>query len=241
MRFLGRPVTAAGQIHKSFHGEVVTDLKVRPEGARVKHRVDHNTIKIYDKEASVLRTETTINDTQAFKVYRPREGAPEEAPKRWRKLRKGVADLHRRAEVSQAANERYLESMASVADRTPLGQLTQKLCAPVRWKGRRARGLHPLASADAALLAAIYRGEFVIGGFRNRDLREILHGRASSKAASRKQAAAITRQIRLLRAHQLIRKIPRSHRYHLTARGRTIVAALLTARQADTATLAKAA
>jgi hypothetical protein len=38
-------------------------------------------------------------------------------------MRKGIADLHRRAEVSQAANERYLDALAVVDDDTTLAQI----------------------------------------------------------------------------------------------------------------------
>lgn len=242
MRFLGKRVPNAGGIDKSFKGEVVTDLKERAEGVRVKHRVKRNAIKMYDKQGSVLRVETTLNDARDLKVYRPKEGDGPDAPKRWRPMRKGVADLHRRAEVCQAANERYFNSLASVGQTTPLGQLAAKVCRPVRWKSRRARALNPLCMDDARLLEAVSRGEFAVHGFRNRDLRPLLHGSApASKVSLRRQAGAVTRKLRLLRAHGLIRKIPRTHRYQLTAKGQTTITALLTARQADTVALAKAA
>jgi hypothetical protein len=242
LRFLGKRVALAdGGIHQRFNGEVVTDVKERPEGVRVKHRVNRNAIKMYDKQGSVLRVETTVNDARDWKVYRPKEGDREDAPKRWQRLRKGVADMHRRAAVCQAANERYLDALAKVEDRLPLGPLAEKLCQPVRWKGRQSRALNPLSPADACLLQAVSRGEFTINGFRNRDLRALLHGKASSSVEHRRQAGAITRKLQLLRAHRLIRKVPKTHRYQLTPKGRSIITALLTARQADTATLAKAA
>ncbi len=95
---------------------------------------------------------------------------------------------------------------------------------------------------DARLLEAVSRGEFALTGFRNRDLRTLLHGNATtSKKEQRRQAGAITRKLRLLRAHGLIRKIARTHRYQLSDKGRATIMALMTARQANTATLAKAA
>jgi hypothetical protein len=244
MRFLGKRVPAGGGIDKSFTGEVVSDLAERVEGVRVKHRVKANAIKMYDKQGSVLRVETTLNDARDLKVYRPKEGEENRAgaPKRWRPLRKGVADMHRRAEVCQAANERYLEALAQAADTTPLGELAAGVCRPVRRQGRRARALNPLNLQDARLLEAVGRGEFAINGFRNRDLRAVLCGAAPRDPRQRRrQSAMITRKLRMLRAHGLIRKLPRTHRYQLTDKGRRTITALLTARQADTATLAKAA
>ena len=67
---------ATGAIHGNFVGQVVSDLKVRPEGVRIKHRVNGNSIKMYDKQGSVLRVEATINEPKDFKVYRPKEGGP---------------------------------------------------------------------------------------------------------------------------------------------------------------------
>jgi hypothetical protein len=80
---------------------------------RVKHRLNANSIKMYDKQGSVLRIETTINDARDLRVYRASETDPH-GPKTLRILRKGVVDLPRRADISQAANERYLESLAAV-------------------------------------------------------------------------------------------------------------------------------
>src|ERR1019366_6078520 len=134
MRFLGRKDPYQGG-YGAFKGEVVSDLKQRPEGMRLKHRVNRNSIKIYDKQGSVLRVETTLNNTRDFKVYRTAQGqesiaepAQTAAKPKWRPMRKGVSDMHRRAQVCQAANERYLQAMAAVEDQTPLSQLIEPLC-----------------------------------------------------------------------------------------------------------------
>jgi hypothetical protein len=241
MRFLGRRVPAHNGRYGTFKGEVVSDLKERPEGMRIKHRVNRNSIKMYDKQGSVLRIETTVNDPGDIKVYRPKEG-DSAGPKSWRNLRKGVADLHRRAQVSQAANERYLETLAAVDDTRALGELAAGLCRPVTWNGQRVRALNPLSNKDARLLEVINRGEFTVNGFRNRDLQAWLYpSKASDATEARRRSGAVTRKLRLLRAHGLIRKVPRTHRYVLTAAGRQSVTALLAARAADTAKLVAAA
>jgi hypothetical protein len=216
-------------------------LKHRPEGIRIKHRLNRNTIKMYDKQGSVLRVETTINDARDRKVFRPKEGQPR-GKKSWRPLRKGIADLHRRAQISQAANERYLESMATVEETVSLQELAQQLCQPTELDGRRVRALNPFSVDDARLLAAVNRGEFLLNGFRNGDLRPLLFVPDEASAEeTRRQASAVTRKLRLLRAHGLIRKVPKTHRYMLTNRGQSAIAALLAARQANTAKLAQLA
>lgn len=235
LRFLGR----CPQVRRYEAAEIQTTLKTRPEGTRVKHQLNRNSVKMYDKQATVLRVETTINDPRDLKVRRPKEGASGGA-KTWQRLRKGVADLHRRAAVSQKSNERYLESLATVDASASLDEVVQPVCEAVVWKGRRVRGLRPFEAADAALLAAIGRGEFALNGFRNRDLRVLLYGEADA-AEVRRQAAHVTRQLRQLRAHGLIQKVPTTHRYQLTDRGRTVTTALHAAKQASVARLTKLA
>lgn len=238
MRFLGNKVVTQRGPHGKFAGEVVSDLKRRVEGTRIKHRLNANWIKMYDKQSSVLRVETVINHTRDMKVYRAKEG-DENGPKSWLPLRKGVADIHRRAELSQAANERYVEALASVDDSRSLAELAEAICQPVVWQGKRARALNPLASADGQLLEVVNRGEFALNGFRNADLRALLYAKpASDKAEERRRAGAITRKLRLLRAHGLIHKITKTHRYQLSPHGRDVINVLLAARQASAAKLA---
>jgi hypothetical protein len=153
LRFLGKKLTADGSVRGNFAGEVTSDLKHRPEGIRLKHYVAGNSVKIYDKQGTVLRAETTINDPGGFKVYRTAEGDDDGQPT-WRAMRKGVADMTRRTEVSQAVNDRYLDALASCEDTAPLGELTADVCRPVTWNGRRARALHPWSPDDLALLRA---------------------------------------------------------------------------------------
>jgi hypothetical protein len=236
MRFLGNKAVTEQGPHGKFTGQVVSDLKRRAEGTRIKHRLNGNWIKMYDKQGSVLRVETVINQTRDMKVYRTKEG-DEGGAKSWQRLRKGVADIHRRAEISQAANERYVEALTSVDDRRSLAELAETVCESVTWQGKRARGLNPLAKEDARLLEAVNRGEFAINGFRNRDLRNLLLTKPKDKTQERQQSAAITRKLRLLRAHGLIHKIPKTHRYQLSPLGADVINALLTARQASTAKL----
>ncbi len=142
MRFLGRAIPPSGKLPPHLNAEVVSDLKRRHEGVRIKHRLGENSIKMYDKQGSVLRVETTINDAAGFKSFRTPEGKPE-APQGWHGMRKGIADLHRRTEVSQAANDRYLQALASVENTTSLGELTARLCRPTKRNGRRGTPAEP--------------------------------------------------------------------------------------------------
>ena len=239
MRFLGHKLPAHGGVHGRFAGEVVSDLKERPEGVRLKHRAGRNTIKMYDKFGSVLRVETTLNDPKGLKVYRTKQSDPE-GEKQWLPLRKSVADLTRRAALSQKSNDRYLESLSSFDSDTPLKTLTDKICQRVQVGTRWHRGLRPFDPADAKLFEAISRGEFAVAGFRNRDLRAILEGESKDEQDARRASARTSRKLAMLRAHGLIKKIPHTHRYELTVQGQTTITALLAVRNATPQQLAAA-
>jgi hypothetical protein len=238
LRFLGYkpPQNGVGK----FSGQVTSSLKKRPEGLRLKHYVNGNSLKIYDKQGSVLRVETTINRPDEFKVYRARENRPNDK-KEWCELRRGLADLERRAQVSQAANERYLTALSVVDEKTPLCESAQSICQPVRKNGERYRALNPWSAKDGHLLEIINRGEFAINGFRNRDLRGLIYSRRGTENEEKRRAARLTRQLRLLRGHGLIHKVSGTHRYVVSSKGRKIITALLVARQADVDALTKLA
>ncbi len=237
LRFLGKKTPALDRVNGNFAGEVLSDLGHRVDGLRIKHRAGENAIKMYDKAGgSVLRVETTINDPSMFKVYRAKEGE-ESGAKEWRVLRLGVADIHRRAEVSQAANERYLEGLAAVAHGESLREVTAGLSKRVKEPGvggRYVRGLNVLGD-DGALLAIVGRPEFALNGVRNRDVVAGLYGKAATAAAEQKRRCAhVTRLLRLLRAHGLLHKVQRSHLYRVSDHGRIVIAAVLAARNATT-------
>src|SRR2546425_471243 len=226
MRFLGK------RLNGRFGGEVVSDLRQGSEGVRLKHWVNLNSIKLYNC-LNVLRPETTIHDANDLTVYRTPEPRPD-APMGWYPLRRAVADLYRRAEISRAANERYLTALAAASITTPLAEEATKLCQPIRRGDRRYRALNPFDAADAQLLAAVNRGEWALKGFRNREIRVLLFGQPKDKKQKRSQAAKISRRLALLHAHGLIAKVPHTYRWQVTAKGRRILTALLSARQADT-------
>src|ERR1700724_3440640 len=112
-------INSNGQLHQNFSGEVVSDFKRRAEGVRVKHSVNGNSVKLYDKaytpNGCVLRAEATFHNADDFRVYRRKEG-DRKGPRAWRRLRRGIADLHRRAQLSHKAAARYLDAFATVDD-----------------------------------------------------------------------------------------------------------------------------
>jgi len=238
MQFLGKKIRLDGRIPERFDGELTTDFKRRRTGERIKHRLNGNSLKCYGKAhtraGDVFRVETTTNQVEEFRVFRPKEGGSED-DLQWRQMRRGVADLHRRAEVSQKANERYLNALSTVDDSTRLSELVRKMEKPCQIGKQRVRALHPFSPEDHALLEAVNRGEFAINGLRNRDLQTLLPGPKVSLSAAekRRRSARMSRQLRMLRAHGLIQKVPRTHRYQVTTAGRLVITAILTADRAS--------
>jgi hypothetical protein len=222
LRFLGR------RPHWALDQEVTTDFKQRREGVRVKHRVGKNSLKFYDKFGIVLRTELTMGDPSDFKVFRRKENDPR-GKCAWLPLRMGVSDLRRRAHVSQAANERYFDALAAADTSIRLGDLVRDVCTATTWKGKRIRALRPWSPEDVELFRAVNCGDFSINGFRNRDLQALLFkGPATSPEESKRRSGRISRLLRMLRAHHLIKRVPSTYRYVLTAKGSQIINAILT-------------
>jgi hypothetical protein len=232
MRFLGRGT------NRRFSGEASTNVKSRPEGVRIKHWVEENSIKMYDKEGSVLRIETTINNPRRFKVRRPatRNGRPCMG---WIPMRKSVADISRRAELGLAANGRYLEALGVVGEPSPTRFLLDPVSKPVVREGRAYRPLRPIAPEEAKLFTLLLDGQFLLQGFRNKDVRQRLLGNPGTDAKARQQAAGkITRLFRLLRAHRLIRKISKTFYYRVTQRGQHVMSTALQLRELNLYALA---
>lgn len=229
MRYLGRRTEAGG-----YPDEVISDYRRRYEGIRVKHSVNYNSVKMYNKAGSLLRIETTINNTRDFKVFRqPNDDSNK--PASWQRMRKGVSDLHRRCQVSQQCNERYGDALATAQVEKKLKEVVADVCNKVVKDGKRYRGLNPWQDEDYRLLTFLAKGENAINGFRNNDLRKWLYPESekSDKAGQKKYSGRTTRRIKLLRVHGLIRKVPKANRYVLTEKGQKFSSALLTASALD--------
>jgi hypothetical protein len=151
-------------------------------------------------------------------------------------MRHVVADLDRRVEISRAANERYLEALAVVEEPSPAGKLLDRVSRRVTKAKRPYRALRPVSRQEAAVFQAVLSGQFLLKGFTNRGLRERLGvRRAADRQSRRRQSARITRLLRLLRAHGLIRKVSATRYYRVTAKGHRTMTAALKLRDADVA------
>jgi hypothetical protein len=220
MTFLGR------KLHGCFEGELLNQYRKRWPGARVKHRMKENGIKMYDKHGSVLRIETVINHPYEFKIRRQGRQRGRQVLS-WFPMAKGVANLYRYAEVSRAANSRYLDALSPVSDPAQAQQHLQKLATAISHNGRSYRGFNPAAKKDVDLFAAVMRGEHTIMGFRNRDILRQLFTSIKDQTILPRLSATVSRLLKLLHVHQLIAKIPRSRRWRVTLKGQSIMAMVL--------------
>jgi hypothetical protein len=220
--FLGR------RLHPRFDGEVLTICKKdRQPGARIKHRVKNNWLKMYDKFGLLLRIETVINQPREFKVRRRcvRAGRQQIA---WCPMNKGVANFYHYQAVSRASNQRYLDALAMV-DPPPTGRKQlDRVHKPAPFHGRRRRALNLLDAEEQKLFMAVLRGEHRLHGLRNRDVALHLFGPAPIDPKKKRQrTACVSRLLQLLRAHGLIAKIPRANRYRITAKGEALMDAAI--------------
>ena len=201
---IGRP----GQVQLIFDRRVSQRTpgrfrtRVITEGVTPSLHVDYkrSRIKQYHKEAQALRTETTINDTRDFGVGR---------------LLKNLPELRR---IGFAANRRLLE-IEQISHDCALGDdAFQHLQRPRQIQGQRAPALRFGDANAQAVLNAVLMFVFVARGFTNKDLRQqfaVLLGKRANEIAP----GRMSYELRRLRLHGLIERLPGTHRYRLTDAG----------------------
>ena len=194
--------------------EVGNDYSVRIEGTRIKHHMGPASIKMYDKRSIVLRIETTINDVSFFSHHRKVEQRDGTSVFKLAPLKKSIYSLLDLQELMAAANRRYLEFISALDDTSPGTKALQKVSEPAEQNGRRYRGVNFFSPDDDRLLTALARGEFNISGLRSRDLQRLLPD---------KKPGWISRCLKRLRVHGLIKSIGHRYKYYMTDLGRRVV------------------
>src|SRR4051812_8025591 len=175
----------------SFRTRVITD------GVTPSLHIDykHTKIKQYHKEGRALRTETTINDTGDFTIG------------------KRLTNLPALREVGFSANRRLLGVQRLSHNPIRAAEAFTAVHDPiVTADGHRIAGLRLGDRRAQALLQSLLVFRLLPNGFRNRDVRDLLAG-LLGKDADEISAGQVSYDLRRLRAHGLIDRIPRSHRY----------------------------
>jgi hypothetical protein len=160
----------------------------------------HSKVKQYHKESRALRTETTINDTYDFGVN------------------KGLAHLPALREIGFSANRRLLRVEQLSHDPIHGEQVFTQVTAPVQAGSQRAAGLRFDQPHTQALLSTLVVFRLLPRGFTNADLRRHLTG-LLGLLPDGISPGRMTYDLRRLRLHQLIERIPGSHRYQVTDLG----------------------
>ena len=180
----------------TFHTRVIT------QGVIPSLHVGYNSSKIkqYFKEGRALRTETTINNTHDFRVGR------------------NLANLPALRAIGFNANRRLLEVETIAQDCTLAEGLFDRVTQAQTLDGQRVAGLRFDDARVQALLQVLCLFLGLPEGFRNASMRDWM-AQALAVPADAYSPGRMTYDLRRLRLHGLIERIPRSHRYRTTAAG----------------------
>jgi len=214
--FLGRKLTGA------YRDEVGNDFSTRIQGTRIKHAMGWAAIKLYDKFGLIARVECTANDVTFFQHHRPVEHRDGTTEFKLAPVRKSIYSLPVLRELLGAATARYLDFLAAIEDPRPGLRALEKIATPVREDARSYRGFNLFHGPDLDLFRTILRGEFTISGFQARQLRGHLADLSGPQ---------LSRCLKRLRTHGLIKKIGKRYKYYLTALGRTVATSALKLRE----------
>jgi hypothetical protein len=224
LRYMGRPVRANGQPHWAADPELISRVNLWYDGARIRHWVDKNSLKMYN-EHNVLRFEFTMNDPTRFWIHRTVEGSDSDK-KKFLPMRKGIADIPVRTQICSQRINSFTEQIATFDEDISVGEILSKVNKPIVSNGKRYRGLD-VAGKDLALLQTVSDMRFFVDSITNKHLQESLGGTPwANGLAGRSLSGRISRHLRLLREHGLIKKLPKQNRYLLTAKGRLLATAL---------------
>ena len=210
LRFVGK--TFDGR----FSGDQISSMKKRYWGARIKHWIKNNWIKMYNKSGSVLRIETVINDPKDFKCF-VKGYAMEKKYMVGFPMAKGIKNLYRYVEISKAANGKYLDALSIEDNPAPASESLQKLTETVVRKNKKYTGFNVLCGST------VMNGDYIAFGFQNRDIRKQLFGCLSSKVEETRLSVKTGRLLKKLQMHKLIAKIPRSRRWRVTDEGWSVM------------------
>jgi hypothetical protein len=177
---------------------------------------------MYDKLGRVLRIETTSNDVTSFKHHRRVEHRDGTWTMKNAQVRKTIYSLPDLQDLMRASNRRYLEFLSALDDPTDGIKNLERLSKSTHDGQRTYRGFNLFDGEDRAVFEAIVRGEFDISGFQNRHLQDLLPD---------KNAGQISRVLKRLRNHGLVKKIGRTYKYYVTQLGQKVICAALTVRR----------
>ncbi len=206
--FLGRKLFA------HYQDEVGNRFDVRIQGTRIKHTMGPVSIKMYDKFGMILRIETTVNDVTFFPHYRGVEQRDGQRVRKWAEMKRNIYSLPVLQERLLTANWRYLEFLSTIDDRSAGIDKLDRFTKTIRRNNRGYPGFNFFRAGDRTLMETLLRGEYNIQGLRNKDLRQHLKDRSPGQ---------VSRLLRRLRLHGVLRKAGSAYRYLLTPLGKQLI------------------
>ena len=207
--FLGK------KLNGNYQGEMGNRYNIRIEGTRVRHSMGMASNKMYDKFGRILRIETTSKDISFFKQFREVERRNGESVMKFAPMKKTIYSLGPLRELLSAANRRYLEFLSAMEDSSSGVDKLHKITQTVHEDARSYRGFNFFDHDDEALFVGLARREFAISGVQNQALRARFPQYNSGQ---------MSRILRRLRTHGLIKKASHCYKYYLTALGKQVVA-----------------
>jgi hypothetical protein len=203
--------TFLGQkLDPKYKGEVGNNYNIRIEGSRIKHTMGSVSIKMYDKFSKILRIETTANDISFFKHFREVVHRDGSTSHEMAALKKNIYSLSFLTDNLKASNKRYLEFISAFDNKEVGRKRLEKITSSKVDNNRNYKGFNFFSNDDLAVLVAIARGEFNINGLRNKNLQKLLGFKGGK----------ISRLIKRLRVHGLIKKASDSYKYYMTKIGK---------------------
>ena len=199
-----------------FEGEAGSRYNKRILGTRIKHQMGEISVKIYDKFGSVLRIEVTSNDVTQLRAYREVQRRDGTTVTEMAGMKKSIYSLFKLAGIFKNATRRYLEFISSFDDPTEGLRKLEKAVEPVEANGRSYKGFNFFSKEDSRILEAVADGRFTLKGITNKELRKLL---------PEKKPGQISRILKRLRLHGLIKKVGKTYKYYMTVLGRQIISA----------------
>ena len=205
--FLGRKLTSR------YEGEVGNNFSTRIEGTRIRHQMGPASLKMYDKFGLILRIETTTYDVAFFKHHRMVEQRNGQSVFKLAQLKRSIYSLEPDLmNLMAASNRRYLAFLSDLDDPTAGMKALDKISESVCENERMFRGYNLFREEDQILFENILRGEYMISGMRNKNLRSRL----------KKSSQQVSYALKRLRVHGLIKRLGKTYKYYITEFGRRV-------------------
>ena len=206
--FLGR------KVHGNFQGEMGNRLNTRQEGTRIRHQMGPVAIKMYDKFGFILRIETTVNNVAFFRHQRTVRHRDGTASTKMAPMKKALTSLSGLQALLHLINQHYLAFISTVETPEVGVRKLHKVTETITVKQHTYKGFNLLNEEDASCLRLLVQPEFLVDGISNAALRQHL---------TDKNSGQVSRLIKRLRVHGILKKVANRYRYFLTTLGQQVV------------------